>query len=128
MYFIEEGPMAISLMFALLDVADAAALAAAPPFSPAGLYRQCTPNQRRRVRAAVYEAFYSILEAQKIDYMGGPPPGRGTLASNGVAGALARVISSDLSAWSAAEIQHLTALEGVLREALNRAVNEELVP
>ena len=63
--------MALSLMLALLEVADVNGLAAAryaDPNSLASKYDQLRgdPDKRRRVHTALYEAFYAILEGQKI--------------------------------------------------------------
>jgi hypothetical protein len=127
----EEVPMATSLLYALLDVADAETLGAAHPDSSAGRYFRLSDNKKRRVRAALYEAFYAILEAQRIDYMPGapgPPASWAIGASRGIGGALARVISRDLSALSPEEIINFATLRAVLRNVVNQAVDDELIP
>jgi hypothetical protein len=127
----EESLMATSLMLALLDIPNAQALAAAPQYSPAGLYNGLSPNQKAQVREAVYEAFYAILESQLIDYMpgaAGAPASRGIAAANGIGLVLARVLSADMSPMSANEIQNVATLKSVLRDAMDRAVNRILVP
>jgi hypothetical protein len=56
--------MALSLLLALFDINDEAALAQAAannPNSPAGQYHGMSNDQKRRVMAALYDAFYTIL-------------------------------------------------------------------
>jgi hypothetical protein len=63
--------MATSLLFALLDVENAQGIAdavAANDGSYAARYGQLNPPGRRRVLEALYQAFYTILEARQIGY------------------------------------------------------------
>jgi hypothetical protein len=82
----EEDPMATSLLFAILDVADAAGLSAAPAVSLAGRYHTLGPKQQTRVQEALYEAFYPILEARYIN-------ASAYAASRAIGGALGIIIS-----------------------------------
>jgi hypothetical protein len=126
----EEGPMSMSLLYALLDVQDAAELAAASPHSRAGRYALLTANQKRRVQDALYEAFYAILESRRIEYMpgaAGPLASSGMRASSGMGAALGRVLSRDLSPMSPEETSNIATLNAVLRHVVDQAVNEELV-
>ena len=118
--------MAISLVLALLDVADAnelAARAAADPNSLAGKYSQvrADPDKRRRVLEALYEAFYAILEGQKISYQGGGPAG---LASMAIGRGLGRYISDDTSAQEPDEDDNRNTLALILRNFLRNALND----
>jgi hypothetical protein len=120
--------MAISLMYALLDVTDNVDLQRVVRVVPnmrADRYRDLRPNQRTRVQEAVYDAFYSILETQKIDYIGG---GRGFRASEGVGGALARVISRDMSPMSVDETNNIAGLKQVLQDVIDQAIDNILNP
>jgi|RhiMetdeSRZDD1v2_1073273.scaffolds.fasta_scaffold03657_16 hypothetical protein len=99
--------MALSLLLALFDINDEAALAQAAannPDSPAGQYHRMSNDQKRRVMAALYDAFYTILEAHKLDFvLAGPNEplsanygSSGGRASKALGQALARIISGDL--------------------------------
>jgi hypothetical protein len=126
----EEGPMSMSLLYALLDVQDAAGLAAASPYSRAGRYALLTDNQKRRVQDALYDAFYAILESRRIEYMpgtAGPLASRGMRASSGMGAALGRVLSRDLSPLSPEETSNIATLGTVLRDVVDQAVNDALV-
>ena len=81
--------MSTSLLFALLEVSDQSALQRAAPGTlsvHAQRFRGLTSNQQRRVREALYEAFYAILEGQRIDYVEGDI----SQASMAIGGGLAR--------------------------------------
>jgi hypothetical protein len=108
--------MALSLLLALFDLHDEAALVAearAHPNSHMARYHGMDNDQKRRVMAALYDAFYTILEAHKLDYVRADLPdplGRdyetpGSRASKGMGQALARIISGDLSMNG--DVQHL---------------------
>jgi hypothetical protein len=100
--------MALSLLLALFDIDDEAQLAqvaANNPDSPAGRYHGMNNDQKRRVMAALYYAFYTILEAHKLDFVLADPNdplaasygSPGGHASKAMGQALARIISGDLS-------------------------------
>jgi hypothetical protein len=120
----EEDLMALSLLLALFDVQDHHALqtAAAGTLSPyAERYRQLSPNQQRRVQQALYEAFYSIFEAQRIGY----GVDAASQASMAVGRGLARMISEDnRSPVTTAERNNITTLKEVLQRLLNRAIDD----
>jgi hypothetical protein len=113
--------MSTSLLFALLEVSDHTALQAAAPGTlslHAERYRQLTPNQQRRVRQALYDAFYAILEGQRIDYGGG----NASEASMAIGGGLARYISENLSPMTQAQRDHRTTLKTVLQTWVHQAI------
>jgi hypothetical protein len=121
----EEGSMALSLMLALLDVADVNGLAAAryaDPNSLASKYDQLRgdPDKRRRVHAALYEAFYAILEGQKISYqVGAAGP-----ASMAIGRGLGRYLSGDLAPLTQDENNNRDILKAVLHNFLENAIND----
>jgi hypothetical protein len=117
--------MSTSLLLALLEVSDQTALQTAAPGTlslHAERYRRLSPNQRRRVREALYDAFYAILEGQRIDYGGGNV----SEASMAIGGGLARYISGNLSPMTQAQIDHRTMLKTVLQTWMHQAIDDIL--
>jgi hypothetical protein len=118
--------MALSLLLAVLDVPDHHTLQTAAPgtLSPyADRFRQLSPNQKRRVQQALYEAFYSIFEAQRIGY----GVETASEASMAVGRGLARMISEDnLSPVTTAERRNITTLKEVLQRLVNQAIDDIL--
>src|SRR6516165_2078025 len=109
-----EGTMSTSLLLALLELPDQTALQTAAPGTlshHAERYRRLTPNQQRRVRQALYDAFYAVLEGQRVDYGGG----NASEASMAIGGGLARYISGNLSSMTQAQMDHRTTLKTVLQ-------------
>src|SRR5262249_17981709 len=109
----------------LLNVADVnglAAAAAADPNSLASKYAQlrADPDKRRRVHAALYEAFYAILEGQKISYqVGAAGP-----ASMAIGRGLGRYLSGDLAPLTQDENNNRDILKAVLHNFLENAIND----
>jgi hypothetical protein len=123
----EEGPMAVSLLLALLDIPDMATLndavwrAAQPPDSLARKYSELNPHQRMRAMEALYEAFYSILEGQRIDYGGG----NADQASKAVGEALARLLTDDPPMGrTLAQQQNSRSLQDILETSLDQAIED----
>jgi hypothetical protein len=117
----EEDPMAISLLFALLDVADAAGLAAAAasdPTSRAGRYSALTPKQKTRVQEALYEAFYPILDARYINTSA-------YAASSAIGGALGRIISREQPTTTFMQSSEVAELRNALTTLVDRAITNE---
>ena len=118
--------MALSLLLAVLDVPDHHTLDTAAPgtLSPyAERYRQLTPNRKRRVQEALYEAFYSIFEAQRIGYAAS----EASRANMAVGRGLARMISGDhLSPVTTGERDNITTLKEVLQRLVTQAINDIL--
>jgi hypothetical protein len=114
----EEDLMAISLMFAILDVANAAGLAAALPTSLAGRYNVLTAKQQRRVHDALYEAFYPILEARNINVAA-------YAATRAIGEALGRVISGETPTAAFMTSPEVDELKGELRTLVRRAIENE---
>jgi hypothetical protein len=114
--------MSTSLLLAVLDVRDQTELQTAAPgilSAHAERYRQLTPNQQRRVQEALYEAFYAILEGQKIDYGGGNI----NQASMAIGGGLARYLSGNLSRMTQAQIDHRRTLKTVLQTWVHQTID-----
>lgn len=120
--------MAVSLVYALLDVEDESTLRGAAPGSVsihAIRYRNMSIEKRRRVREALYEAIYSILEGQRIDYAGGTAD----QASMAIGRGLARAISGDSRPpRTADEMTHNTTLKTVLQKVMHQAIDDILFP
>jgi hypothetical protein len=115
--------MSTSLLFALLEVSDQSALQRAAPGTlsvHAQRFRGLTSNQQRRVREALYEAFYAILEGQRIDYVGGDI----SQASMAIGGGLARYISGNLSPMTQTQIDHRTKLKMLLQQWVHQAIDD----
>jgi len=120
--------MAISLVLALLGIPDMNALAehaAREADSLAGKYARVHADldKKRRVHEALYEAFYAILEGQKISYGNGGPAG---LASMAIGRGLGRYISNDRSDPVENEDNNTETLKMILHDFLQNAVNDVL--
>jgi hypothetical protein len=118
--------MALSLLLAVLDVPDHHTLqtAATDTLSPyAERYRKLSPNRQRRVQEALYEAFYTIFEGQKLGYR----VDAASEASMAVGRGLARMISEDTrSPVTISEKNNITTLKEVLRNLVHRAIDDIL--
>ena len=117
--------MSTSLLFALLGVHDQPALEAAAPHTlttHAQRYRHLTSSKQRQVQEALYDAFYSILEGQKVDYGGGDA----SQASKAIGGGLARYLSENLSPMTPEQIEHRTKLKAVLQAWVHQAIDDRL--
>ena len=112
--------MATSLMFAILEVADAPGIVAAPAGTLAYRYGQLPSQAQKRVLKALYEAFYPILEARELNYTG---------PTRAIGEMLARIISKRLP--TAAELQafvqsqDVRQLKEVLTGFVERAIADE---
>jgi hypothetical protein len=117
--------MSTSLLLALLEVSDQTVLQTAAPGTlshHAERYRRLTPNKQRRVREALYDAFYAVLEGQRVDYGGG----NASEASMAIGGGLARYISGNLSPMTQAQMDHRTTLKTVLQTWVHQAIDDML--
>jgi hypothetical protein len=116
----EEGPMA--LMYALLEVADAATLAVATAENNprAYQYNQLNDHQKQRVQEALYQAFYSILEGNRIDYAGG----NARQATNAIGEALARLITEQRADRTPDQRANVAELKRIMQNFLYQAIDD----
>jgi hypothetical protein len=119
--------MAVSLLLALLNIPnmatldDAAWQAAQPANSLALKYSALNPHQRMRAMEALYEAFYSILEGQRIDYGGG----NADHASKAIGEALARLLTDDPPMnRTVVQQQNSRSLQDILETTLDLAIED----
>jgi hypothetical protein len=119
--------MAVSLLLALLNIPnmatldDAAWQAAQPANSLALKYSALNPHQRMRAMEALYEAFYSILEGQRIDYGGG----NADHASKAIGEALARLLTDDPPMnRTVVQQQNSRSLQDILETTLDMAIED----